>query len=74
MTIIPKKKKEKQKKGPNSPTSPTTKVLFLKKKENGARDDGEVNDGKDRWTEGLTDRRIDGHKLKKKERKENERM
>jgi hypothetical protein len=38
--------------------------------ENGARDDGEVNDGKkDRWTEGLTVRRTDGQKLRKKERK-----
>ncbi len=42
--------------------------------ENGARDDGEVNDGKkDGWTEGLTDGRTYRHKLRKKERKEGRR-
>ncbi len=43
--------------------------------ENGARDDGEVNDGKkDGWTEGLTDGRTDKQKLRKKERKEDGQM
>ncbi len=42
--------------------------------ENGARDDGEVNDGKkDRWTKGLTDGRTDRHKLRKKKRKKGRR-
>ncbi len=37
---------------------------------NGARDDGEVNDGKkDEWMKGLTDGRIDRQKERKKERR-----
>jgi hypothetical protein len=43
---------------------------YIIETQNGARDDGEVNDGKkDGWTEGLTDGRTDRQKLRKKERK-----
>jgi hypothetical protein len=38
-----------------------TKKIQISETENGARDDGEVNDGKkDGWTEGLTDEWMEG--------------
>jgi len=47
---------------------------YISETQNGARDDGEVNDGKkDGWTEGLTDGRTDRQKLRKKERKKERR-
>ncbi len=47
-----------------------TKNIQISETENGARDDGEVNDGKkDRWTEGLTNRQTQTKKEKKKGRK-----
>jgi hypothetical protein len=50
------------------------KKIKISETENGARDDGEVNDGKDGWTEGLTDGRTDRQKLRNKERKTDGRM